>query len=79
MHLHPTQALTAAARPGRRLSNVQLQIQPFDDASPVALAKDKLCEQLWTYLQATALGPVESLDFIGKAADDYTRQSPPKG
>ncbi|MEV0702653.1 DUF5753 domain-containing protein [Saccharopolyspora sp. NPDC050389] len=28
-------------------------------------------EQLWSYLQAAALGPVESADFIRKVADEY--------
>lgn len=29
-------------------------------------------EQLWDYLQAAALGPVDSIKFLKKAADDYS-------
>jgi hypothetical protein len=36
-------------------------------------------EQLWSYLQAAALGPRESIDFIGKVADEYKRRKSSKG
>ncbi|WP_175482757.1 Scr1 family TA system antitoxin-like transcriptional regulator [Actinokineospora iranica] len=29
-------------------------------------------EQLWGYLQAAALGPLDSIEFIGTAADQYS-------
>lgn len=98
-----------------QLPNVQLQVLPFDNPSPVTFASHNFAllhapgpgvaapldfvyvelyddarylddhtrvatyEQLWAYLQAAALGPVESLDFIGKVADEYARQAPQKG
>ncbi len=98
-----------------QLPNIQLQVLPFTNASPVIFASHNFAllhapgpgvtapldfvyvemyddarylddhtqvaayEQLWAYLQAAALGPVESLDFIGKVADDYQRTSSPKG
>lgn len=92
--------------------NVQLQVLPFDNTSPVTYVAmnfallhvpgpgiaapldfayveqyddsryldghDQVAayEQLWGYLQAAALGPVESADFIGKVADEYESTSP---
>jgi len=89
------------------LSNVQLQVLPFDNTSPVIYASLNFClvhvpgpgiaapldfvyveqyddaryldnhdrieayEQLWGYIQAAALGPVDSLEFIGKVAEQY--------
>ncbi|WP_190814700.1 DUF5753 domain-containing protein [Saccharopolyspora pogona] len=90
-----------------RLANVQLQVLPFANASPVTHASVQFAllhvpgpgiaaplnfvyveqyddarylddqarveayEQLWGHLQAAALGPVESADFIGKVAEEY--------
>ena len=98
-----------------QLPNVQLQILPFDNPSPVVFAGHNFAvfhapgpgvaapldfvyveqyddarylddykrveayEQLWAYLSAAALGPVESIDFIGKVADEYKRKKSPKG
>ena len=55
-------------------------VEMYDDARYLDdHARVAAYEQLWAYLQAAALGPVESLDFIGEVADEYTRQAPPKG
>ncbi|WIV60784.1 helix-turn-helix domain-containing protein [Amycolatopsis nalaikhensis] len=89
------------------LSNVQVQILPFRNRSPVTYTslnfelinipgpgiasplnfvyveqyddarylddEDRVdaYEQLWGYIQAAALGPVDSAEFIGKVADEY--------
>lgn len=98
-----------------QLPNIQLQVLPFNNPSPVVFASHNFAilhapgpgaaapldfvyvelyddarylddhtrveayEQLWSYLQAAALGPVESIDFIGKVADEYKRKKSPKG
>ncbi|MDQ2706315.1 MAG: helix-turn-helix domain-containing protein [Actinomycetota bacterium] len=90
-----------------RLPNVQLQVLPFRNASPVTYASlnfallhipgpgvaapldfvyveqfddarylddhDRVAayEQLWGHLQAAALGPTESSEFIGEVAGEY--------
>jgi hypothetical protein len=89
------------------LPNVQLQVLPFNNTSPVIYAslnfallnipgpgiasplnfvyveqyddarylddddRVQAYEQLWGYIQAAALGPVDSLEFIGKVAEQY--------
>ena len=88
--------------------NMQLQVLPFNNTSPVAYAslnfeminipgpgiasplnfvyleqyddaryldnngQVQAYEQLWGYIQAAALGPVESMAFIGSVADQYS-------
>lgn len=90
-----------------QLPNLQLQVLPFANTSPVTYAslnfalmhipgpgiaspldfvyveqfddarylddhqRVEAYEQLWGHLQAAALGPVDSLKFIGKVADEY--------
>lgn len=90
------------------LPNVQLQVLPFHNTSPVIYAslnfallnipgpgiasplnfvyveqyddarylddddRVQAYEQLWGYIQAAALGPVDSTEFIGKVADQYS-------
>ncbi|MGQ0717050.1 MAG: Scr1 family TA system antitoxin-like transcriptional regulator [Pseudonocardiales bacterium] len=89
------------------LPNVQVQVLPFNNTSPVIYAslnfelihipgpgiaspldfvyveqyddaryldthdRVEAYEQLWGYIQAAALGPVDSIKFIGKVADEY--------
>lgn len=89
------------------LPNVQLQVLPFANSSPVTYAslnfalmhipgpgiaspldfvyveqfddarylddhdRVEAYERLWGHIQAAALGPVDSVEFIGKVADEY--------
>lgn len=98
-----------------QLPNVQLQVLPFNNPSPVKFTSHNFAifhapgpgvaapldfvyvewyddarylddhkrveayEQLWSYLSAAALGPVESIDFVGKVADEYKRKKSSKG
>lgn len=89
------------------LPNVQLQVLPFQNRSPVTYAslnfalinipgrgiasplnfvhveqyddgrylddndRVEAYEQLWGYIQAAAMGPVDSVEFVGRVAADY--------
>lgn len=47
-------------------------VEQFDDARYLDdHQRVEAYEQLWDHIQAAALGPVDSLEFIGKVADEY--------
>lgn len=47
-------------------------VEQYDDARYLDdHERVEIYEQLWSYLQAAALGPVDSAEFIGKVADEY--------